>query len=169
MSSVDDAAHPARMRVARIGAWGRGRDGRVTPDSVWGRGRETGRREFIGPDEIDVPLTFEGTREIGASLGSGVIMVFGDEANMTDILLRVAEFFRDESCGQCVPCRVGTVRVEEALHRIAKNGHQNGEVELIDELAQVMKDASICGLGHTAASAVQSALSRNLLAPKDQA
>ena len=120
---------------------------------------------FIGPDEIDVPLTFEGTRAIGASLGSGVIMVFGERANLTDILLRVAEFFRDESCGQCVPCRVGTVRVEEALHRIAKNGgDQNGEIELIDELAQVMRDASICGLGHTAASAVQSALSRNLLA-----
>ena len=130
---------------------------------------------FIGPDEIDVPLTFEGTRAIGASLGSGVIMVFGERANLTDILLRVAEFFRDESCGQCVPCRVGTVRGEEALHRIAKNGgDQNGEVELIDELAQVMRDASICGLGHTAASAVQSALSRNLLArnlltPKDDA
>ena len=122
---------------------------------------------FIGADEIDVPLTFEGTRAIGASLGSGVVMVFGEKANLTDILLRVAEFFRDESCGQCVPCRIGTVRVEEALHRIAKNGgHQNGEVELIDELAQVMRDASICGLGHTAASAVQSALSRNLLAPR---
>jgi NADH-quinone oxidoreductase subunit F len=124
---------------------------------------------FLGPDELDVELTFDGTRKIGASLGSGVVMVFDDSADMTGTLLRVAAFFRDESCGQCVPCRVGTVRVEEALRRMARshNGDGAGEVELIDELARVMKDASICGLGHTAASAIQSALTRNLLTTKD--
>jgi len=118
---------------------------------------------FVGPDELDVPLTFEGTREIGATLGSGVVMVFGPNADLKATLLRVAEFFRDESCGQCVPCRVGTVRVEEAVRRMADATHREADEALVDELAQVMRDASICGLGHTAASAIQSALARNLL------
>ncbi len=123
---------------------------------------------FLGPDELDIALTFEGTREVGASLGSGVVMVFDEHADMTGTLLRVAAFFRDESCGQCVPCRVGTVRVEEALQRMARsNGNGAADTALIDELALVMKDASICGLGHTAASAIQSALARNLLTTKD--
>lgn len=123
---------------------------------------------FIGPDELDVELTFEGTRKIGATLGSGVVMVFDESADLTGTLLRVAEFFRDESCGQCVPCRVGTVRVEEALQRMVRgNGSGTTDAQLIDELDRVMKDASICGLGHTAASAIQSALARNLITTKD--
>lgn len=116
---------------------------------------------FVTADDLDVPLTFEGTRAIGASLGSGVIMVFDDTVEMVDIVLRIAEFFRDESCGQCVPCRVGTVRQEEALHRLANRrtlGSASDDIQLIDDLALVMRDASICGLGHTAANAVQSAI-----------
>ena len=118
---------------------------------------------FVTADEIDVPLTFEGTRAIGASLGSGVIMVFDDTADMPDILLRIAAFFRDESCGQCVPCRVGTVRQEEALRRLASRKpleSVDGELQLIDDVALVMRDASICGLGQTAANAVQSAITK---------
>jgi len=117
---------------------------------------------FVTPAEIEVPLTFEGTRAIGATLGSGVVMLFDDTVDLQDTVLRVAAFFRDESCGQCVPCRVGTVRQEEALHRLAAKrplgGSAAGEVALIDEVAQAMRDASICGLGQTAAGAVQSAL-----------
>ena len=73
-------------------------------------------------------------------------------------MLRIAEFFRDESCGQCVPCRVGTVRQEEALHRLAAGTPHGDELEMLAELAQVMRDASICGLGQTAANAVESAI-----------
>ena len=62
-----------------------------------------------------MPLTFEATRAAGATLGSGVIMVFDETADLVDTLRRIAQFFRDESCGQCVPCRVGTVRQEELL------------------------------------------------------
>ena len=73
---------------------------------------------FVGPQELDVPLTFEGTRAIGASLGSGVIMVFDDRSDLRDTVRRIAAFFRDESCGQCVPCRVGTERQEELVGRL---------------------------------------------------
>ncbi|MCC6745307.1 MAG: SLBB domain-containing protein, partial [Acidobacteria bacterium] len=118
---------------------------------------------FVGPDDLDVPLTFEGTRAIGATLGSAVIMPFDDGAYLPAVLRRIAEFFRDESCGQCVPCRVGTVRQEELLQRLASNdvhGSREDEVALLAEIGRVMRDASICGLGHTASSAIESALAR---------
>ena len=118
---------------------------------------------FVRPDELDIPLTFEGVRAAKATLGSGVIMVFDDTVDMKEILLRIAAFFRDESCGQCVPCRVGTVRQEEALHRIVKGatrGGVAGEVALMHEIGTHMNDASICGLGQTAYAAVESAIHR---------
>jgi NADH-quinone oxidoreductase subunit F len=118
---------------------------------------------FVGPADLDVPLTFEGTRAIGATLGSGVVMVFGESVDLLDIVRRIAEFFRDESCGQCVPCRVGTVRQEELLARLRARrplGSDAEEMALLKDLGQVMRDASICGLGQTASSAVESAIFR---------
>ncbi len=118
---------------------------------------------FVTPKELDTPLTFEATRAIGATLGSGVIMLFDDSVDLRQILLRIASFMRDESCGQCVPCRVGTIRQEEALHRLIAGhplGAVSGEVQLLREMGQAMRDASICGLGQTASSALESALNR---------
>ncbi len=115
---------------------------------------------FVGPDALDVPLTFEGTRAIGATLGSGVVMVFDETADMVGTLRRIAAFFRDESCGQCVPCRVGTVRQEELLARIADGTEVRSradELILLAEVGRAMRDASICGLGQTASSAIESA------------
>ncbi|MET7322560.1 NAD(P)H-dependent oxidoreductase subunit E [Streptomyces sp. NPDC005549] len=117
---------------------------------------------FVRPDELDIPLTFEGTREAGTTLGSGVVMAFDDTVPLPRLLLRIAEFFRDESCGQCVPCRVGTVRQEEALHRIADRtgAAAADDVALLREVGRAMRDASICGLGQTAWNAVESAIDR---------
>jgi NADH-quinone oxidoreductase subunit F len=123
---------------------------------------------FVSPREIDVPLTFEGTRSIGATLGSGVVMLFDDSIDLKRILLRIAAFFSHESCGQCVPCRVGVVRQQEALQRLADDnplGSKADELAMLKEIAQAMRDASICGLGQTASSAMESALQRwNLFA-----
>jgi NADH-quinone oxidoreductase subunit F len=118
---------------------------------------------FVTADDLDLRLTFEDARAAGVTLGSGVVMVFDEHADLADTLLRIAAFFRDESCGQCVPCRVGTVRQEEALHRLVEgraNVDRESELSLLGEIGQVMRDASICGLGQTAAGAVQSAISR---------
>jgi NADH-quinone oxidoreductase subunit F len=116
---------------------------------------------FVGPNALDLPLTFEATRAAGVTLGSGVIMAFDETVTLPDVLTRIARFFRDESCGQCVPCRVGTVRQEELLARLG-NGQPRGsneeEIALLNDIAQAMRDASICGLGQTAASAIQSAI-----------
>ncbi|HET9346577.1 MAG TPA: NAD(P)H-dependent oxidoreductase subunit E [Candidatus Limnocylindrales bacterium] len=116
---------------------------------------------FVGPDALDTPLTFEATRAIGATLGSGVVMAFDETADMVGTLRRIAQFFRDESCGQCVPCRVGTVRQEELLARLAAAqplGDREQELQLLAEIGRAMRDASICGLGQTASSAIESAV-----------
>ena len=118
---------------------------------------------FLGADELDVPLTFEGTRAAATTLGSGVVLVLDDTVDLPRLLMRIAAFFRDESCGQCVPCRVGTVRQEEALARLLAGEPRGGvetELALIAEVGQCMRDASICGLGQTASSAVESAIRR---------
>jgi NADH-quinone oxidoreductase subunit F len=115
---------------------------------------------FVGPEVLDTPLTFEGTRAIGATLGSGVVMVFDETADLVGTLRRIAAFFRDESCGQCVPCRVGTVRQEELLARLADGvtiRSRDEELALLADVGRAMRDASICGLGQTASSAIESA------------
>ncbi len=118
---------------------------------------------FIRADETDLPLTLEHARAADATLGSGVIMAFDDPDDLREAVLRIAAFFRDESCGQCVPCRVGTVRQEEALHRLATGAPLGGvtaELALLDDIGRAMRDASICGLGQSAAAAVDSAVRR---------
>jgi NADH-quinone oxidoreductase subunit F len=121
---------------------------------------------FVGPDRLDLPLTFEAVREAGTTLGSGVVMVYDETADIADSLRRIAEFFRHESCGQCVPCRIGTVRQAEWLnHQLepALNGMPGSSEAVFAELSIAMKDASICGLGQTASTAVESAMRLGVL------
>ena len=118
---------------------------------------------FVRADELSLKLTHEDTRAAGVTLGSGVVVAFDDTVDVKDILARIAQFFRDESCGQCVPCRVGTVRQQEALVRLSTDkmiGGGRGELALLDELGVAMKDGSICGLGQTAHAAIESAIKR---------
>ena len=121
---------------------------------------------FVGPSALDMPLTFEGVRAAGATLGSGVVMVLDDTVSVPSLLRRITAFFRDESCGQCVPCRVGTVRQEELVARLAGGTPLGGvatELALLSDIGSVARDASICGLGQTALSAVQSAVKLGLI------
>ncbi|MCE2524411.1 MAG: NAD(P)H-dependent oxidoreductase subunit E [Acidimicrobiia bacterium] len=119
---------------------------------------------FVSPDATDLPLTFEDSRMAGLTLGSGSVTVFDRSVDIGDIVERITSFFRDESCGQCVPCRVGTVRQHETIVRLRNGSALPDDGELLEDLAGVMGDASICGLGHTAASAVTSALRLGLIA-----
>ncbi|MEZ5287428.1 MAG: NAD(P)H-dependent oxidoreductase subunit E [Vicinamibacterales bacterium] len=133
---------------------------------------------FVGPDRLDLPLTFEAARDAGATLGSGVVMVFDDTADLTDTLHRIAEFFTHESCGQCVPCRVGTRRQLELMGTLsgqevhssvpsassaASKPSAPSAAQVYAELATAMRDASICGLGQTASAAIESALRLGLI------
>jgi len=94
-----------------------------------------------------------------------------DTVDIAQILQRIAQFFRDESCGQCVPCRVGTVRQEELLERLSSRrplGSVQAERALLADLGTVMRDSSICGLGQTASSAIESAVAKGLLASLEE-
>jgi NADH-quinone oxidoreductase subunit F len=116
---------------------------------------------FVGAESLDLELTIEAAREVGTTLGSGVVMAFDETADLRDTVMRIAGFMRDESCGQCVPCRVGTVRQEESLARLVSGrtrGSVQDELSLLGEIGGCMRDASICGLGQTAHSAVASAI-----------
>lgn len=100
--------------------------------------------------------SFVDLRALDGPAAAASIVLFDDSVDLSRIVKRIAAFFRDESCGQCVPCRVGTVRQEEALERF--------DVDLLNDIAGVMRDASICGLGQTAANAVMSAIALGLIA-----
>jgi NADH-quinone oxidoreductase subunit F len=121
---------------------------------------------FVGADALDMPLTFEAVRAAGTTLGSGVVLVLDDTVDVVALLRRITQFFRDESCGQCVPCRVGTVRQEELLARLAAGtprGDLDTELTLLGDIGMVTRDASICGLGQTATAAVESAARLGLI------
>ena len=120
---------------------------------------------FVTPDLLDMELSIEGTATVGATLGSGAVVVFDGSTDFGPVVRRIASFFRDESCGKCVPCRVGTARQEEALIRIGRGEHigtLDDELHLLGDIDAVMTDASICGLGRTAATAVRSAIALGL-------
>ncbi len=113
---------------------------------------------FATAEHLDVHLTFEDLRAAGLPLGSGVITVFDQTRDLRDILLRLGHFFADESCGKCYPCQLGTRRQYEILQRLAAGQALPGDPERLQDVAWTMTDASLCGLGQTAASAVLSAL-----------
>ena len=155
---VYEVTHGATLRNLIDLAGGVGGNGRLQAVLLGGAAGA-----FVSPKELDTPLTFEGTRAIGATLGSGVVMLFDDSVDLKKVLLRIAGFFRHETCGQCVPCRVGVVRQQETLERLVKQrpiGAAAEEVKMLREMGQAMRDASICGLGQTASSAIESALNR---------
>jgi NADH-quinone oxidoreductase subunit F len=132
------------------------RDGRAVQAVLLGGAAGT----FAGPDDLDLPLTIEAARDAGLTLGSGVVMVLDDTVDLASVLTRIAAFFRDESCGQCVPCRVGTVRQEELLHRMCGGHGAGSDLVALRDVGRAMRDASICGLGQTAWSAIESAVDR---------
>ncbi len=113
---------------------------------------------FLTPQQLDTPLTYEDLRPLGASIGSGAIMVFNQTLDLRRILLALAHFFAHESCGKCYPCQLGTQRQLEIVERLAQGHPQPGDVERLMDIGATMTDASICGLGQTAGMAIMSAL-----------
>jgi NADH-quinone oxidoreductase subunit F len=113
---------------------------------------------FAVEKDLDVSLSFEQLSAAGLPLGSGAVMVFDDSADMGEVLKRTAHFFADESCGKCYPCQLGTVRQYEILDRVASGHAVEGDRERLLDVSGTMIDASLCGLGQTAATAVLSAM-----------
>ena len=109
---------------------------------------------FLKPAQIDLRLSFEDLRAAGSTFGSGAIMVFNTTVDLRDLLLRLARFFQHESCGKCFPCQLGTQRQLELLERAPRPG----DAQRLRDVGWTMTEASLCGLGQTAGSAVLSAL-----------
>ena len=124
---------------------------------------------FATTAHLDVRLTFEDLRAAGLPLGSGVVMVFDERRDMRDVLKRLGHFFAHESCGKCYPCQLGTQRQKEILDRLASAKTLPGDVDRLQDVGWTMTDASLCGLGQTAATAVLSAVKLwpDLFKPKD--
>ena len=107
---------------------------------------------------LDVPLDYERVKGAGAIIGSGGMIVLDEDQCMVDMARFFMDFIQDESCGQCTPCRVGTRRMLEILTRITEGNGKDGDIEKLEEMAHMIKETSLCGLGKTAPNPVLSTI-----------
>ncbi|MBN1299080.1 MAG: NADH-quinone oxidoreductase subunit NuoF [Actinobacteria bacterium] len=107
---------------------------------------------------LDTPIDYEKVKEAGSIVGSGGMIVLDEETCMANLARYFMDFIQDESCGQCVPCRIGTRRMLEILERITKGKGEEGDLEKLERLAKVVMETSLCGLGKTAPNPVFSTL-----------
>jgi NADH:ubiquinone oxidoreductase subunit F (NADH-binding) len=109
-------------------------------------------------EKLDLPIDYESLTEAGSIMGSGGMIVMDENTCMVDVSKYFLNFLRDESCGKCLSCREGTQRMYEIVAGICDGKGTNGDIALLEELANAVKDASMCGLGQTAANPVLSTL-----------
>jgi NADH-quinone oxidoreductase subunit F len=112
----------------------------------------------ITGDHLNVAVDYESLADLGAIMGSGGLICMDEDTCMVDMARYFMEFVQDESCGKCLACRVGTRRMLEILNRITQGKGQEGDVELLIELSQTIKDTALCGLGQTAPNPVLSTI-----------
>ncbi len=109
-------------------------------------------------NELDIPLDFDSLKKVNAMIGSGGLVVMDDKTCMVEIARFFMNFTQNESCGKCVPCREGTKRMLEILERITEGNGRDGDIELLEELADTISNTALCGLGKTAPSPVISTI-----------
>ncbi len=107
---------------------------------------------------LNVPLDYDELSRLGAIMGSGGLISMSEDTCIVDTARYFMDFIQDESCGNCLPCRVGTKRMLEVLEAITRGDGQDGDIELLEELGEIIKDTAMCGLGQTAANPVLSAI-----------
>ena len=112
----------------------------------------------IPRQHLNVPVDYESVQELGAIMGSGGLIVMDEDSCMVDMARFFLEFTQEESCGKCVPCRVGTKRMLEIVTRICNGQGEEGDIERLEQLGKVIKDTALCGLGQTAPNPVLSSL-----------
>ena len=109
-------------------------------------------------EHLDLPLDFDSLKKVGAIIGSGGLVVMDENTCMVEVARFFMDFTQNESCGKCVPCREGTKRMLEILERIVAGEGQDGDIELLQELGEMISDMALCGLGKTAAGPVLSTI-----------
>ena len=107
---------------------------------------------------VDLPIDFDELQAAGSMMGSGGLIVMDDRTCMVDVARYFTDFLCNESCGRCLPCRDGLTHLKALLDRICAGGGREGDLELLDEVAEMVADCSLCGLGQTAANPVRSTL-----------
>jgi NADH-quinone oxidoreductase subunit F len=112
----------------------------------------------IPKEHLNVPMEYDSLVQLGAMMGSGGLIVMDENTCMVDLARYFLDFIQDESCGKCTPCRIGTKRMLEILERIAHGEGQEGDIELLIELGERIKDSALCGLGQTAPNPVLSTI-----------
>ncbi|MBZ0107681.1 MAG: NADH-quinone oxidoreductase subunit NuoF [Candidatus Scalindua rubra] len=112
----------------------------------------------VPEEHLDLPIDYESVKEVGAIMGSGGLIVMDNDTSMVDISRYFMEFVQEESCGKCVPCRVGTRKMLDILTRITKGEGCKEDIEDLKEMAYVTQTASLCGLGQTAPNPVLSTI-----------
>ena len=115
---------------------------------------------FIAPEAVDTPLDFEAVRKAGSTLGSGAVVVIGSGRDLLELGLNLTRFFRNESCGKCVPCRVGSQKAVELLEQVLAGQAGGHAPALLRELERTMAQTSICGLGQVALTPAMSVIER---------
>jgi NADH-quinone oxidoreductase subunit F len=112
----------------------------------------------LPPKYLDLPIDYESLTQVGSMMGSGGMIVMDEKTCMVDVARFFLNFTQDESCGKCVPCRVGTKRMLEILTRITQGEGQEGDIDLLLEMGKIIKDSSLCGLGQTCPNPVLSTI-----------
>jgi NADH-quinone oxidoreductase subunit F len=112
----------------------------------------------IPREHLNVPVDYESLQELGAIMGSGGLIVMDEDTCMVDVARFFLDFIQDESCGKCPPCRIGTKRMLEIVTRICEGKGEEGDIEKLERLGQIIKDASLCGLGQSAPNPVLSTI-----------
>jgi NADH-quinone oxidoreductase subunit F len=113
---------------------------------------------MIPVEHLNAPIDYEKVAELGAIMGSGGLIVMNEDSCAVDMARFFMDFCQDESCGKCTPCREGTKRMLEILTNITQGKGKAGDIELLEEMAAIIKDASLCGLGQTAPNPVLSTI-----------
>ncbi len=113
---------------------------------------------FLPADKSDTPLEFNALRDAGTILGSGAMVVIAEGHDIYDLALNITQFFRNESCGKCVPCRLGTERAVQLLEQVQEGRRQRDDLDVLPELSETLVQTSICGLGQVALGPINSVL-----------
>jgi NADH:ubiquinone oxidoreductase subunit F (NADH-binding) len=113
---------------------------------------------LINASQINLPMDIDSCQQAEAVLGTGTIMVIDDYNEILDIVENIMKFFIEESCGKCTPCREGNIRIYEIIQRIKGGDGKMDDLILLEELAETMNIASLCGLGQNSSVAVITSL-----------
>ncbi len=109
-------------------------------------------------DQLDMPVDYDSLQKLGSIMGSGGMIVIDDSSNMVEVAKYFMEFSMSESCGKCVPCRVGTYQMHEILSRMLNGSAGPNDLALLEDLSRTVGETSLCGLGQSAPNPIKSTL-----------